>query len=218
MKPTKNKRRIDPRYFLNETADRDNLGDDLIREFWRGAHMEGFFSGHEHGVASLTKRIDELMNEMSKDYKYAQSVAYSNSCRGAGIILELTNIVFEKGGDFFNRVATDGNPQGARSLVDRVKQLVEKIQMVRDMDADPKNPELKTPLKKDIGEDTGGCSNENDPIPVGYFKDMYGRNQENLLNDFYERMERIIASPHETERMQKQQPGYDPSIREEKNE
>ena len=29
MRPVKNKRRIDPRYFLEETADRDNLGDDL---------------------------------------------------------------------------------------------------------------------------------------------------------------------------------------------
>ena len=32
MRPVKNKRRIDPRYFLNETADRDNLGDDLVAE------------------------------------------------------------------------------------------------------------------------------------------------------------------------------------------
>ena len=30
MRPVKNRRRIDPRYFLNETADRDNLGDDLM--------------------------------------------------------------------------------------------------------------------------------------------------------------------------------------------
>ena len=29
MRPVKNKRRVDPRYFLNETADRDNLADDL---------------------------------------------------------------------------------------------------------------------------------------------------------------------------------------------
>ena len=29
MRPVKNRRRIDPRYFLEETADRDNLGDDL---------------------------------------------------------------------------------------------------------------------------------------------------------------------------------------------
>jgi|TARA_Y100000310_G_scaffold192426_1_gene192384 hypothetical protein len=197
----------------------------LIREYWRGAHPEGFFRDHEYGVASLANRIDELMKGW-EDPEYARSIAYSNTCRGAGIILELTNIVFEKGGDFFNRVATDGNPLGARALKEKVEQLVEKIKQFRELDIAKLTDEEwegskkgEPPKKRDLAALGGpsSCSNENDPIPVDYFGDLYGRNQKNLLNNFYERMERIIASPQETERMQKQQPGYDPSIREGKN-
>lgn len=42
MRPVKNKRRIDPRYFLTETADRDKLGDDLVAEVSQLARTPAF--------------------------------------------------------------------------------------------------------------------------------------------------------------------------------
>jgi hypothetical protein len=92
MRPVKNKRKIDPRYFLNETADRDNLGDDLMpldeavdtdvggylkqkgkQAYSRLGQMVGGH-GPSHGGAGI--EADEL-NMFSEDLMDLQSVVYS---------------------------------------------------------------------------------------------------------------------------------------------
>jgi|ETNvirenome_6_85_1030632.scaffolds.fasta_scaffold16990_3 hypothetical protein len=201
MRPVKNKRRIDPRYFLNETADRDDLvaEEANLKDPWSvGGKFFSRTDNYSVGVANA--KVEEVAAAMAKNLTsdFARKVAYSNSCSGEGIILEIINMVGNairsKGAEWFGyndalnfmtKGKKVGRTPGVRTenvtptvFVDNVKELVKQIQAVRRTAVQ----RGEAPTKEQLG-----CagSDAGKPIPEDFFADKYGPNQKNLLEEMF---------------------------------
>ena len=91
MKPTKNKKRIDPRYFLNETVEEGVLGS--LKSFFGGG--EGPPEKEDNPV--LTAFEDRLKNRLPREYEKWHNKEGLDDARKD--IISLTTWIHQKRGD-----------------------------------------------------------------------------------------------------------------------